>query len=101
FLCDCGHKTASISHSISSQCEILNFKIIFQKKNEGLKCIFCESRPSTAISYTHHLKHTHNSSLNKNGLHLQCSCCVRIHSDSAAIRHYKKCDERRFTVENN
>ncbi|GMT30455.1 hypothetical protein PFISCL1PPCAC_21752, partial [Pristionchus fissidentatus] len=63
YVCDCGHKGVSVNHAVKSQCKLLNFKIIYEKV-EGVKCILCESRPSTIGGYAAHLT-LHDSSLSE------------------------------------
>ncbi|GMT30454.1 hypothetical protein PFISCL1PPCAC_21751, partial [Pristionchus fissidentatus] len=64
FLCDCGIKSSSPSHLVTSKCTILNFTLI-QEKRGGVKCILCESQPTTAGSYSSHLLKIHQTTLLK------------------------------------
>ncbi|GMT30488.1 hypothetical protein PFISCL1PPCAC_21785, partial [Pristionchus fissidentatus] len=100
FLCDCGHKSSSNSHLTNGQCTILNFKIIHEKKL-AQKCVLCETQLSSSHSYTSHLSFMHNSTLIKNGVHLVCSCGVRLNHVTATNKHSRVCANRQFFVKEN
>ncbi|GMT30458.1 hypothetical protein PFISCL1PPCAC_21755, partial [Pristionchus fissidentatus] len=97
-------------HGISyDEFKLRNFNNIHEKKKQkknaqeevGVKCIMCEFQPTTTRGFSQHLIRHHDTTLCKDGIHLQCACGARINSDSGSSKHQQICKETRFAVQKN
>ncbi|GMR43351.1 hypothetical protein PMAYCL1PPCAC_13546, partial [Pristionchus mayeri] len=91
--CDCGHESYSERHSY--ECEISNYTVMRTK--ETPQCVGCEKYPATTFWYVLHLMRLHKTTLDKNGVYLQCSCGFKITNDSIHA-HRSMCEGREFSI---